>query len=303
MVAASQIYEEFPDALPILGHSLRNVNIKTALKIPEDQHGIEIIFSVELVDTATARAPTWASFSVSSVARASDQWTEHCTGLIKVDIASPVEADKISTAIESRAVDSRNWYKTFASIGLGYGPTFQALSEIRADQATNLASAKLGLKTTDDIVKGGESTYQIHPASLDAMIQLGLLACQGGQTDKATIAFVPIHLSQLHLKAGSVEDWGTAVAHGEFKGLRSASLQLQLQSQAGELLLDIQDLRCISYSLEVQDKGNSKAFASPFTRMIYKPDFRALSNQQARALFPPHQKTSLRYLFLIISRL
>jgi acyl transferase domain-containing protein len=119
MLAASQIYEEFSDALLILGHSLRNVDIKTALKIPEDQHGIEIIFSMELVDTATARAPAWASFSVSSVARASDQWTEHCTGLIKVDVSSPVEADKIRTATESRAVDSRNWYKTFASIGLG----------------------------------------------------------------------------------------------------------------------------------------------------------------------------------------
>jgi hypothetical protein len=119
------------------------------------------------------------------------------------------------------------------------------------------------------------------------MIQLGLLACHGGRTDKATIAFVPIHLSQLHLRAGIAQDWGTAVALGEFRGLRSAYLQLQLQSQAGELLLDLQNLRCISYSLEAQDKGNSKAFASPFTRMIYKPDFHSLSNQQARALFPP----------------
>ena len=289
IVAASQVYEEYPDALPVVGHSLRNVDIKTALKIPEDQHGIEIILSMELVDTATARAPVWVSFSVSSVARDSDQWTEHCTGLVKVDVSGPVEADKISTATESRAVDARTWYKKFAAIGLGYGPAFQALSEIRADPAKNLASAKLGLKTTAGTVKGGESGYPIHPASLDAMIQLGLLACHGGQTDRATTAFVPIHLSHLHLRAGSDQDWGTAVAHGEFRGLRSAHLQLQLQSQAGDLLLDIEDLRCISYSLEDQSpgKGRTKAFASPFTRMIYKPDFRTLSNRQACTLFPP----------------
>ncbi|KAF2806012.1 polyketide synthase [Mytilinidion resinicola] len=290
IVAASQVYEEFPDAHPVEGYSLRNVDIKTALKIPEDQHGIEIILSMELVDTATARAPAWTSFSISSIARDSEKWTEHCTGLIKPDVfAGPLKVDKISTTAESRAVNARNWYRKFAAIGLGYGPTFQALSEIRADPAKNLASAKLGLKTTAGTVKGGESAYLIHPASLDAMIQLGLLACYGGQTESATTAFVPIHLSQLHVRAGSGQDWGLAAAHGEFRGLRSAYLQLQLQSQTGDVLLDIKDLRCISYSLEDQPlvSSRTKAFASPFTRMVYKPDFRALSNRQAHVLFPP----------------
>ncbi|KAI9752218.1 MAG: Type I Iterative PKS [Chaenotheca gracillima] len=289
MVAASQIHEEFPDAPPVVGHALRNVDIKTALKIPEDQTGIETMLSMELVETATAQTPAWASFSVSSVARDTDQWTEHCTGLVKVDVANPVEADKISMAMESRTVDTRSWYKQFAAIGLGYGPAFQALSDIRADPTTNLAAAKLGLKTTADTVKGGESAYPIHPASLDAMIQLGLLASHGGQTDRATTAFVPIHLSHLQLRAGSDQDWGTAVAQGDFKGLRAAYLQLQLQSQTGDLLLNIEDLRCVSYSLEDQPptKGPSQAFASPFTRMIYEPDFRTLSNRQARARFPP----------------
>ncbi|KAJ5096375.1 hypothetical protein NUU61_005731 [Penicillium alfredii] len=292
MVATSQLYEEFPDALSIVGYSLRNIDIKTALKIPEDHNGIEIILSLELESAATAKAPGWASFSVSSVARDSDQWTEHCTGAVKIDVTSPAKSDKINLAGESRAVDARTWYKTFAEMGLGYGPAFQALSDIRANPTENLASAKLGLQTTAGTVKGGESTYPIHPASLDAIIQLGLLASHGGQKDRATTAFVPIHLSQLHLRVGGDQDWSTAVAHGEFRGLRSAYLQLQLQSQAGDLVLDIKDLRCVSYSLEQEsaDQGRAKAFASPFTRMVYQPDFRSLSNQQARALFPPPSK-------------
>lgn len=289
MVAASQLYEEFPDALPIAGFSLRNVDIKTALNISEDQHGVEVMLCLELASGSTVQAPSWTSFSISSVARDSDQWTEHCTGQVKLEVTGVVGASKLSLGTESRAVDSRAWYKTFASIGLGYGPAFQALSAIRATPADNLASASLALKTTASTVKGGESVYPIHPASLDAMIQLGLLACHGGQIDQATTAFVPIHLSQLYLRTGNGEDWGTALAHGEFRGLRSAYLQLQLQSQAGDLLLDIKDLRCISYMLEDQStaQGGSKAYASPFMRMVYKPDFRALSNRQARSLFPP----------------
>jgi acyl transferase domain-containing protein/NADPH:quinone reductase-like Zn-dependent oxidoreductase/SAM-dependent methyltransferase len=290
IVAAEQIYKEFTDAFPIQGYSLRNVNIKTALKIPEDQHGIEIVLSMELVDKATAKAPAWTAFSISSIARDSDNWTEHCTGLIKPDVStSSFEIDKISTSAEARAINARLWYKKFAEIGLGYGPTFQGLSEIHADPVKNLATAKLGLKTTVGIVKGGESAYPIHPASLDATIQLGLLASCGGQTDRVSSAFVPIHLSQLYLRAGNDQNWGIASAHGEFRGLRSAYLQLQLQSSNGDILLDMKDLRCISYSLEDQPlvDQRTKTFASPFTRMVYKPDFRTLSNQQARELFPP----------------
>ncbi|CEJ86573.1 hypothetical protein VHEMI04144 [[Torrubiella] hemipterigena] len=290
MVAAAQVHNEAGDALPILSYSLRNVSIKSALKIPEDQHGIEIILSLELDDAATAQVPTWASFSVSSVARGTDQWTEHCKGLVRVNIDKSGAPQTLSADMdESRALDARAWYKTFASIGLGYGPAFQGLSDLRADSATSRASAKLSLNTTAGTVKGGESTYPIHPASLDAMIQLGLLACHGGEIERATGAFVPMHLSELTLEAGDDADWGTALAQGEFKGLRSAYLQLQLQSSSGKLLLNVKNLRCIAYSLTDNGTkdGNEKAFASPFTRMVYKPDSRVLSNQQAQTLFPP----------------
>lgn len=124
------------------------------------------------------------------------------------------------------------------------------------------------------------------------MIQLGLVACHGGQTDRATTAFVPTHVSELHVRAGKelyVSDWGTAIGHGEFRGLRSAYIQLQLQSPAGGLMIDVKNLRCTSYALQDRssDTEQAKAFSSPFTRMVYKPDFRALSNRQARALLPP----------------
>jgi acyl transferase domain-containing protein/NADPH:quinone reductase-like Zn-dependent oxidoreductase len=289
MVAASQLYEASENARPILGHSLRNIDIKTALKIPEDQYGIEVMLSLELSDTATADEPAWTSFSISSVTRDTERWTEHCSGLVKIDISQSVKSEKRSLGMEFRAVDAHSWYKKFAAIGLGYGATFQALSEIQADPAKNNAVAKLDLKTTAGIVKGGESAYPIHPSSLDAMIQLGLLACHGGQMDRATTAFVPIHMSKLNLRSELNEASGMAVAHGVFKGQRSAYLQLQLQDDAGDVVLDMQDLRCISYSLEAvsPEKGQTKAFSSPFMRMIYKPDFRALSSQQARAMLPP----------------
>ncbi|KAL7623513.1 hypothetical protein AAE478_007196 [Parahypoxylon ruwenzoriense] len=292
MVAASQAYYELPEALHIIGHSLRNVHIKTALIIPEDDYGVEIILSMELVDTATVESPAWSSFSISSVVRDSNEWTEHCTGLVKVEISEPEEIERINTTMDSRTVDARAWYKKFAGIGLGYGPTFQGLSEIRADPGQNLASARLALDTTANTIKGGESSYPLHPASLDAIIQLGLIACYGGQADKASTAYVPIHLNQLYLREGRDKNWGTAVARGELRGLRGAYTKLQLLSETGDVVLDTDSLRHISYSGESQmfDNTQHKAFSSPFMRTVWKPDIRTLNNRQCRELFPPPQQ-------------
>ncbi len=52
---------EFPDALPIIGLTMRNVSIKKTLVVPEDDHGVEIVLSMELEDGATAKSPGWAS--------------------------------------------------------------------------------------------------------------------------------------------------------------------------------------------------------------------------------------------------
>lgn len=294
MVAASQIHDELADAqdFSVVGYSLRNVDIKTALKIPEDQYGVEIMLCLELVDTTTARAPAWATFSISSVVRDSDQWSEHCTGQVKVEVSEDVEVDKMDAngAPGSRIVETRILYERFASLGLVYGAAFQALSAVRGYPDKQLASARLDLRTTSGTVKGGELDYPIHPASLDSVIQLGILACHRGQPDRLDSAFVPIHMSQLYLRAGNGQDWGTAVASGDLRGLRSAYLQLQLQNQEGDVVLNIEDLRCVRYSLDEQTPNKSRAnkpFFSPFMRMVYQPDFRTLNNRQIRALFQP----------------
>jgi hypothetical protein len=81
MVAASQVYEDTQDPLQISGYMLRNVSIKTALRIPEDDFGVEVISSMELSNEATAQSPDWARFSISSVNRTSEARDEHCTSL------------------------------------------------------------------------------------------------------------------------------------------------------------------------------------------------------------------------------
>lgn len=52
-----------------------------------------------------------------------------------------------------------------------------------------------------------------------------------------------------------------------------------------EIILNVDALRCVSYSQEIKPVDNT--FSSPFTRLVWKPDIRTLRGSQARQLYPP----------------
>ncbi|CAI7630711.1 unnamed protein product [Penicillium discolor] len=313
--AASQAYvRDIPDPLTITGFSLQNVSIKSAMRIPDDDYGVEVLLSMQLLESITAKTPSWTSFSISSVARESQAWTEHCTGQVRVEITESSQASKRLASIsqmDARSVDTSAWYKKFTQMGLGYGPTFQGLSDIQADPAQNLAVAKVDLQTTKDTIVGGESSYAIHPASLDAALQLALVACHGGQTDRVRSAYVPIHIGQLYVKntlqiLTQKEEWGIGIAEGELRGLRGAYATLQIVDQSDDVILDMQKLRCVTYTdAPLNGAANSSsALSAPIFRLAWKPDIRSMSNAQAKALFPPPSDNIAKtYLFDLFDRL
>lgn len=287
--AMTRIYNEFPETVTIKGFSLQNVSIKKSLKIPEDDYGVEVLTSMEVDETLTAHSPTWVSFSISSVGRETEEWLEHCTGFVKIEVNNvyaPKDLDDVDIITSAtRWVDEKTWYKKFAAVGLRYGPTFQPLSNIRTNPHKRLAVADLALDTTAGVISGGESKYPLHPASLDGAIQLGLVAAHGGRPGDASNAFVPVQLSHMYLSNDFTGSTCTAAGRGEKRGLRAAYLDLQIFGPNNTVMLNIDSLRCLSYSTEA--KSLDKLFSSPYTRLVWKPDIRVLTNHQAQEMYPP----------------
>lgn len=295
--AASQVQRggQGSAADTVTGYTLRNVDIKTALRIPEDDDGIEVILSLEPVDSSS-QSPSWAKFTISSVSRDLSEWTEHCTGLIKVG-TQPSETKATNPQIDARRPDLVSWYRKFSDIGLGYGPTFQPLSELEADPHRHCAKARVDLNSTRGTVRGGESAYDVvHPAALDATFQLGIIACYGGQVDKANTSFVPVFLSEIYLKAGArpqkgeSNENGLAVAYGQKEGLRSAKVKVQMTDRDGNVVLDVESLRLTQFAKSASAaKGpvSERPFSSPFTRLVWQPDIRTLTSSNVSKLFPP----------------
>ncbi|KAI5923214.1 hypothetical protein F4810DRAFT_720380 [Camillea tinctor] len=249
--AVSQVHHSSPNPPAIIGYSLRNVYIDAALRIPEDDNGIEVIICLDNTSTATTRSSPWIRFS-------------HCTGLVKVETTKPNVKRKIDGEMDARSPDLSSWYTRFEEIGIGYGPAFQALSELRVDPHRQIAKASVSLNPTAGLVEGGESSYAIHPAALDATFQLGLVAYYGGQTERAIATFVPVHLSQVYIKAGISNDLAVAIARGRLQ---------MLDINTDEVLLNI-------------DRLSFTRIKDPFTRLVWKPDIRTLNNNQMRKLFP-----------------
>lgn len=286
--AALRAHTEFR-SLNVKSFSIHDMDIKKSLVIPEDDYGVEILTSIELVDEATSQSPAWTTFSISSVKRDTEDWTEHSTGRIKINVEADEDVfEKMQECHASRVVDGRLWYKKFLDVGLGYGPAFQSLSDIRVDAASGVTVATVDLKPST--VMGGESRYPVHPASLDGAIQLGLIACHKGRSDEASTAFLPVRIPRLYISNDIRQDTCTVTARGARRGIRSAHLDLQMLGPNGEVLLSAENLRCISYSREARNVEDDTVFSSPFTRLVWKPDIRMLSNQRARQLYPPPEQ-------------
>ncbi|KAF9767931.1 hypothetical protein IL306_014835 [Fusarium sp. DS 682] len=293
--AVAQTYQEVPGALAATGYSIHDMNIKSALVVPEDERGIEIVLSLTTSTALPTRpvAPTWCDFTISSVTSESNEWTEHCTGRVRVEVTGPVDIEKLSaSSMDSRFPDVRAWYQQFRTLGIEHGPTFQTLSGLGADPYLNMATARIALNTTVGAITGGESSYALHPTALDGIFQLGLIARTGGQMEEAKTAFVPLHLARLYLKAQVRQDSANAIAHSKVNRTKSAEMHLQLLDKAGQVVLDMREFIFVQHSRPA--RGLSNAFNSPFSRLSWKPHFPTLSKAQLGRLFPPPEENLVR---------
>ncbi|RYP04425.1 hypothetical protein DL765_010201 [Monosporascus sp. GIB2] len=204
--------------------------------VPEDDHGIEIVLSMELEDGALAKAPGRASFSIASVVHNSGQCAEHCSRHVKVEVAPFKPPPAIVTANTAEGpVEARAWDSRFAKLGLKFGPSFEGYSDINANPHKRVASAKIALNTTEAI---------------------------GGQAELASVQLA-IHMTQMRLKLG------------------------HHQSKTTERLLSA------AASSGSSDAGQTiKVFASPFVRMVRRPDIRTIANERYRVLFPQSEEAT-----------
>ncbi|KAI1742845.1 hypothetical protein F4680DRAFT_27616 [Xylaria scruposa] len=275
------------------GVKLRDVDIKTALVVPDDDDGVETILNLQSPAEPTS---SWYTFSVESPG-ADGEWTVHCNGRISAIDEPKDSASRERTPVDESAltqrVSGKRWYDAFRRVGFYYGKTFQQLRHARTARTLHHATGDVTVRECLSEEIQGESRYLVHPSSIDACLQLIIISINAGKHKEMPWGVVPTRIEEVSLfpaRLGEGTDVGHAVAWTDgFEG-RRFNTNVQLSAGDNRLLMDIKNLTCTAYeaalpaiveSIDSKTKG-----PEPFSIMSWKPDIETLRNDDTDKLWP-----------------
>ncbi|KAI6513695.1 Type I Iterative PKS [Pyricularia oryzae] len=209
----------------VLGYELRDVAISTALRVPDDEAGVEVMTQLHARRTGTKAAPSNAlyEFAVSSWSDDAEQWTVHARGLVSLTYRSsltPAMQGELERECQARGREfevakatcqrpARSFlYDQVEAIGMVYGPTFRNMTELYAGPDAN-SYGVIGIPDTKKIMpKGFEYPFVVHPATFDSVLHL-LFPCIAGEEESLSEAVVPFLFDRIFISAKMPTEAGT----------------------------------------------------------------------------------------------
>ncbi|KAI3326287.1 ketoacyl-synt-domain-containing protein [Xylariaceae sp. AK1471] len=266
--ALRQVHET--DNRPFDGVRIRDVDIKTALVVPESD-GIEI---VTCLHTTTDQEYTFTLESVIS-----GLWTLHCEGKISAPFNSTITRENpIDETALTQRVSGKRWYEAFHRVGFNYTKTFQQLLEARSDKSLHHAAGNVVVTQKSGLMID-ESRYMLHPSTIDACLQLIIISVHAGKHKEMAWGVVPTHIEKFSLvfPQGEPESTGHAVAWTDKSDGRHFKTHTCLKDSTGTLVMDIQGLTCTAYEAVLPPDLLVPSEAEPFSVTTWKPDIETIS--------------------------
>ena len=169
------------------GYSLRHVITHSALVLTNSTT-VEMITTLRPHRLTDSLDSSWFDFTISS--SSGSTWIRNCTGQVKprgTDLA-PCEG------FESlpRQVSPSRWYAAMKQIGFNYGPKFSKLTKISSSTTETLSTGEI--ENLDE-----EVPYLFHPTSMDACLQLLLVAMSNGIGRNFGPVAVPTKIEEIEI--------------------------------------------------------------------------------------------------------
>ncbi|KAK4240609.1 reducing polyketide synthase DEP5 [Achaetomium macrosporum] len=270
--ALTQLNELSGSPVGIDNYVLRDVSIQKALVVPDGDDGIEVLLSLH----PSVYGSGWWDFGVSSIDGDGSK-KEHMAGTVGIN-AKPRHAPRAVPQFPQRA-SGKAWNQALREVGFDYGPTFQDMDDIRFDGKRYQASCTTAIKQAVDATLG-ESRYVLHPATVDSVLQLSIAAIYAGRTAAIDYGVIPIQLDEVaiwppsedQVRAGRAD----AYAWVDKRGVRSFESSAQMLAADGSLVLEIVNLRGVSYEAAVPQKAPSALTERPYGEMRWERDFDSL---------------------------
>jgi acyl transferase domain-containing protein/SAM-dependent methyltransferase len=260
--------------------TLRNVVLSSALVLSEDAPA-ELVTTFRPVHLTDSMDSQWWDFTIASFN--GNIWMKHCTGQVASEKIQPVHKPK--EGLLPRKVQRRKYYDVLSRAGIGYGPHFQRLEDIRTGTVDNRATARL----SHDVC-GDEEHYHIHPAVIDACIQSGPLAGTKGRVEAKHYRRVPTKIERVTVhRCDPAADIKVSASAVFIKGSGDVVSRVQCISN-GDIVLDMEGAK-LSPLEEAEELGTAKPMTS--ARLTWGPhiDFldvtRLIKPEIPRRLYTP----------------
>ncbi|CAG8960790.1 hypothetical protein HYFRA_00002327, partial [Hymenoscyphus fraxineus] len=200
----------------IVGYRFKDVLVKNAIVLKSSDAKVETELELSPNGERNGEFLLWNTFRLFTYEN--DSSSEACTGLIAVEyldtrndgvssheqrnarLSALVDKHKLEKQKCRDAISETEIYKHLTQAGLEYGPTFQTMRGVTCDNDGG-ASANVDLQewkahtTNTDI-----EPHFIHPAALDTILQLGIVALSDGGKKKIS-TMVPTRFDELWLSA------------------------------------------------------------------------------------------------------
>ncbi|NER48931.1 MAG: type I polyketide synthase, partial [Symploca sp. SIO1A3] len=210
---------------------VRDVVIARGLVLPEEE--IKTVQTVvSLLDNNSYK---FELFSTSETEDTTvEQWVLHSQGKIYTKQTSNTK-DTIDLKQYKREcsqeIDIKEHYQQCQSIGLNYGSSFQGLKQLWKGQGKALGEIVLPEELTTQL-----TDYQLHPALLDAALQIIVQAIETPEIDQI---YLPVGIEKFKLHRQNISQvW--AIAEVQETSLRG---NIKLVDNQGTLLAEIEGLR------------------------------------------------------------
>ncbi|TVY51056.1 Fumagillin dodecapentaenoate synthase [Lachnellula cervina] len=225
-------------------YRLRDVRFSRAIVIDADVEK-RIMLTLTPVPGSTR---SWYEFKVYSLTE--ESWTEHSTGLIRVETDYKDEVTP-ATAIQplKYPTSGRTWYKAMAEAGYNFGASFQNHLMVESTTGKRESRSTVSLKIPPSSY--GQSFYPMHPACIDGCFQTVSPPLWNGDRTDVGAVLVPSVLGSLIISGRTEQpDEAISVASAHWMGLGRTDAPRNYGTNCsvydpkdGALILEMKDLK------------------------------------------------------------
>ncbi|KAI0153315.1 ketoacyl-synt-domain-containing protein [Xylariaceae sp. FL1272] len=253
--AITQVNSQLPRPLSIESYTLRDVVISNPIVIDDKTDaGSDIVFHLRALGVNTPKSEIsgdigrWYAFT--TMFRDAGTWEEASRGRIALNIrgkaSNNTAAEVPVTPLKSHHGE---WLERGRALGIDLGPVFHHIGAIYTDGQSCVARGDMTIAETCGLMIS-ESRYVLHPAVLDACLQITNVSTFKGHLDELQCGRIPAEFGELTLFRPSphqLRDTCQLQSWTVQRSTRSNTSHSQLCASDGSLIVDISDYKTVEY--------------------------------------------------------